>query len=123
MPQLRLTLEQAKSVLSAFEAERTYLLVSTKAKQPEGQPPELMTDLHRHVSIVDDYRESNRASPFFTHLSAVSEGIVAIGWIVEKRPPDFVSGVLGGAQYWGNKVLKEYKDKYGHPWRLLCATS
>ena len=73
-----------------------------------------MTDLHRYVSIADDYPQSNRASPLFTHLSAVSEGIVALGWIVEKRPADFVSGVLGGAQYWGNRVLKDYKDKYGH---------
>lgn len=70
-----------------------------------------MTELHRYSSIVDDYRESNRSSPFYTHLSMVSEGIVAVGWIVEKRPPDFVSEILGGAQYWGNKVLKEYKDK------------
>ena len=70
-----------------------------------------MTELHRYVSIVDDYRESNRGSEFFTQLSAISEGIVALGWIVEKKPPDFVSGVLGGAQYYGNKILKEFKDK------------
>jgi adenylyl cyclase-associated protein len=54
---------------------------------------------------------SNRPSPLFTHLSAVAEGIVALGWIVEKRPVDFVGDILGGAQYYGNKVLKEYKEK------------
>ena len=102
---------QAKSVLQAFEAERTYVLVSTKAKQPEAQPPELMTDLHKHISIVHDYLDSNRGSPFFHHLSSVAEGIVGLGWIAEKRPADFVSGVLGGAQLWGNKVLREYKEK------------
>lgn len=96
---------------SAFEAERTYLLVTTKAKKPDTQPPELMTELHRWTSSVDDLRESNRASPLFTHLSAVSEGIVALGWIVEKRPADFVNDTLGGAQYYGNKILKEYKEK------------
>ena len=99
-------------MLQAFEAERTYLLVTTKAKHPEGQPPELMTDIHKCLSIVDDYKESNRGSPQFTHLSAVAEGIVGLGWIVEKRPADFVSGVLSGAQYFGNKILKEQKDKY-----------
>jgi adenylyl cyclase-associated protein len=31
---------------------------------------------------------------------------------VEKRPGDFVTDTLGGAQYYGNKVLKEYKEKY-----------
>ena len=91
--------EQAKAVKEAFEAERTYLLVAAKSKKPDPQPPELMTELHRHTSNVDEIRESNRASPLFTHLSAVSEGIVALGWIVEKRPGDFVTDTLGGAQY------------------------
>nr|KAK5444694.1 suppressor of rasval19 [Exophiala xenobiotica] len=103
--------QQAKAVKEAFEAERTYLLVTSKAKKPDPQPPELMTELHRHTSNVDELREANRPSPLFTHLSAVSEGIVALGWIVEKRPGDFVTDTLGGAQYYGNKILKEYKDK------------
>ncbi|KAL2434158.1 Adenylyl cyclase-associated protein [Exophiala dermatitidis] len=103
--------EQAKAVRDAFEAERTYLLVSTKAKKPDPQPPELMTELHRYTSTVDEIREANRPSPLFTHLSAISEGIVALGWIVEKRPADFVTDTLGGAQYYGNKILKEYKEK------------
>lgn len=108
---------QAKSVLLAFDAERTYLLVTTRAKKPEGQPTELMTDLHRHISAVDELRENNRASPLFQHLSAIAEGIVALSWIVEKRPSDFVSEALGAAQYYGNKVLKEYKEKLASaPW-------
>jgi adenylyl cyclase-associated protein len=71
----------------------------------------LVTELHRWTSTVDEIRMSNRPSPLFTHLSAVAEGIVALGWIVEKRPVDFVGDILGGAQYYGNKVLKEYKEK------------
>lgn len=31
---------------------------------------------------------------------------------MEKRPADFVTDTLGGAQYYGNKILKEYKEKY-----------
>lgn len=112
-------LSQAKAVKEAFEAERTYLLVASKAKKPDPQPPELMTELHRHTSTVDEIREANRPSHLFTHLSAVSEGIVALGWIVEKRPGDFVTDTLGGAQYYGNKILKEYKDKYDDGLRVL----
>jgi len=70
-----------------------------------------MTDLHRYTSNVDEFREANRSSPLFTHLSAIAEGIIAVGWIVEKRPVDFINDTLGGAQYYGNKILKEYKDK------------
>jgi adenylyl cyclase-associated protein len=67
------------------------------------------------MSTVDELRMSNRPAPFFTHLSAVAEGIVGLGWIVEKRPADFVTDALGGAQYYGNKILKEYRDKYATP--------
>ncbi len=97
--------------MQAFEAERTYLLVTTKAKKPSSQPPELLTELHRYTGTVDEIREANRPSPLFAHLSAISEGIVALGWIVETRPADFVTDTLGGAQFYGNRVLKEYKEK------------
>ncbi|GAB1201883.1 hypothetical protein APSETT445_000475 [Aspergillus pseudonomiae] len=106
-----LVAEQSKAVLQAFEAERTYLYVSTKAKKPEPQPPELMTELHTASDSINMIRESNRASPLFNHLSAVAEGIVALGWFFESKPGDFVSEIVGGIEYYGNKVLKEYKEK------------
>ena len=94
-----LVAEQAKAVKEAFAAERTYLLVASKAKKPDPQPPELMTELHRQTSNVDEIRVANRASPLYTHLSAVAEGILALAWIAEKRPADFVIDTLGAAQY------------------------
>ncbi|BAE60782.1 adenylate cyclase-associated protein [Aspergillus flavus] len=106
-----LVAEQSKAVLQAFEAERTYLYVSTKAKKPEPQPAELMTELHTASDSINMIRESNRASPLFNHLSAVAEGIVALGWFFEPKPGDFVSEIVGGIEYYGNKVLKEYKEK------------
>ncbi|KAJ5987262.1 hypothetical protein N7451_011627 [Penicillium sp. IBT 35674x] len=106
-----LVAEQSKAVLQAFQAERTYLYVSTKAKKPEPQPVELMTDLHKASDNINNIRESNRASPLFNHLSAVAEGIVTLGWFFESKPAEFVKEMIGGIEYYGNKVLKEYKDK------------
>lgn len=102
---------QSQAVLQAFQAERTFLYVSTKAKKPEPPPPELMTDLHKASDSINNIRESNRASPVFNHLSAVAEGIVALGWFFESKPADFVGEMVAGIQYYGNKVLKEYKEK------------
>ena len=102
---------QAQAVAQAFAAERTYLYVTAKAKKPSTQPAELLTELHTCTGLVDELRETNRSSPLFTHLSAISEGIVALGWIVETRPADFVKEILGGAQYYGNNILKDYRDK------------
>ncbi|EZF28232.1 hypothetical protein H101_08086, partial [Trichophyton interdigitale H6] len=42
---------------------------------------------------------------------AVAEGVVALGWFFETRPATFVTDTLGGAQFYGNRVLNQYKDK------------
>lgn len=102
---------QAKSVLQAFQAERTFLLMTTRAKKPEPMNGDIIAEIHKYISTVDELKETNRGSPQFLHLSMVSEGIVGLGWIMESRPSDYVDSALGGAQYNGNKVLKEYKDK------------
>lgn len=101
----------------AFDAERTYLLVASKAKRPDPQPAELLTELHKASDEINNIRESNRASPMFTQLSAVAEGTVSMGWFFDPRPAEFVTDTLGAVQFYGNRVLKEYKDKY--VWSLI----
>lgn len=70
-----------------------------------------MTELHKASDNINNIRESNRASPLFNHLSAVSEGIVALGWFFASKPADFVSEIQAGVEYYGNKVLTDYKEK------------
>ena len=105
-------LPQSKSVLQAFQAERTYIYVSTKAKKPDPRPQELLTDLVKSSEAINSIRESNRASTLFNHLTTVAEGVVPLGWVFETRPADFVTRSFEGAQFYGNRVLKEYKEKY-----------
>lgn len=103
---------KSTAVLGAFEAERVFIYVTTKAKHPQPLPPELMTDLHKSSDTINNIRESNRPSPYFNHLTAVAEGIVALGWFFEPKPADFVNEMVAGIQYYGNKVMKDYKEKY-----------
>lgn len=73
---------------------------------------ELIKDLQQEMSTVNDIREANRASPFKDHLAMVGEGMGALQWVVfEGKPADYVAEVLGGVQLFGNRVLKEYKEK------------
>lgn len=97
--------------MQAFQAERTFIFVSLKARKPSPHPPELLTDLHNASDTIDSLREANRDSPFFSHLSAVAEGIVALGWFFQSKPADFVNEMISSIEYYGNKVMKEYKDK------------
>lgn len=73
---------------------------------------EILKDLQTMMGAIGDIREANRGSPLFNHLTTVSEGIAMLGWItIEPKPADFVNETLSSAQFYGNRVLKEFKDK------------
>ncbi|KAL8631388.1 hypothetical protein Q9189_002898 [Teloschistes chrysophthalmus] len=110
-----LVAEQSASVLRAFAAERKFLIVTTKAKKPDIQSPvymEVLKELHTTMGVVSDIREANRTSPLFNHLSVVSEGISVLFWVAnETKPVETITEMLSSAQYWGNRVVQQYKEK------------
>ena len=64
------------------------------------------------MGAVSDIREANRTSPFSNHLTTVSEGIAVLGWItIDPKPAAYIGDMMGSAQYYGNRVIKEYKEK------------
>lgn len=75
---------------------------------------ELVKELQVETGAVDDMKVSaNRSSPVFNHLNAVAEGISMLGWIaVDPKPVDFIKQAMDSAQFYGDRVYKEYKDKY-----------
>lgn len=108
--------EQASAVAKAFADQRRFILTSTRAKKPNLQSPstfkDLLNDLQQDMGAVGDIRDSNRASPLKDHLAMAGEGMGALQWVLmEHKPADYVGEVVGGAQMYGNRVLKEYKEK------------
>ncbi|KAH8659289.1 adenylate cyclase associated N terminal-domain-containing protein [Tricladium varicosporioides] len=108
--------EQASSVLRAFIGQRKFILLTTKAKKPDLNSPafmQLLKPLQEAITSVVDIREKEpRNSPIFNHLSAVSESITVLAWVtVDPKPNKHVEECLGSSQFYGNRVLKEYKEK------------
>ncbi|KAI1656702.1 adenylate cyclase associated N terminal-domain-containing protein [Daldinia decipiens] len=113
-----LVAEQASKVLEGFKQQRRFLLISTKAKKPDitGSEmvvyQELLKPINEALMAVGSIKESNRGSAVFSQLSAVSEGIMVLAWVtVENRPFKHVEESLGSAQFFGNRVIKEHKEK------------
>ncbi|KAF8859488.1 hypothetical protein BDZ45DRAFT_357966 [Acephala macrosclerotiorum] len=110
-----LVAEQASAVLRAFAEQRKFILITTKAKKPDMNSPvfmQLLKPFNQLISTVTELREANRGSPMFNQLSAVSESISVLAWVTaDTKPHKVVEENLGSAQYWGNRVLKEYKEK------------
>ena len=90
-------------------------MIASKAKKPDMTSPsfsELIKDLQHEMGTVTEIKDSNRASAFKDHLNMVAEGMGGLQWVVfEGKPADYVAEILGGVQLFGNRVLKEYKEK------------
>ncbi|XP_076334656.1 adenylyl cyclase-associated protein 2-like [Tachypleus tridentatus] len=103
----------AKIVDSAVKAQRTFLVTVSKARQPsQNDLISLLKPTSDQIQAVQDFREKNRASAYFNHLSAVSESIPALGWVtVVPAPAPYVKEMLDAGQFYTNRVLMDYKDK------------
>ncbi|TPX46488.1 hypothetical protein SeMB42_g03670 [Synchytrium endobioticum] len=106
--------DQADAVMIAFQAERCLIQIASTSKKPTDQTTlqSLMKPLLDAGARVAELREKNRSSPISTLLGEVAEGISGLGWVgVEPAPAPFVGEYKDSAQFWANKVIKEFKEK------------
>ena len=67
--------------------------------------------MQTQMSVVGEIRESNRGDTHFNHLSMVSEAVPALAWVtLDTKPADFVVEMAGAGQFFGNRVIKDYKE-------------
>ena len=108
-------LSQSALVQHAFEALKQVIEIASKSKKPTDQKAllDVIRPLQLLLTQVVEVREKNRASEFFNHLSVVSEGIPALGWVVvEPTPVPYIGEMKDAAQFYCNRVIKDYKEKY-----------
>ncbi|EDW45488.1 GM16624 [Drosophila sechellia] len=105
--------QHAELVRSAFGSQLQYVTLATQIAQPaQPKQAELLKPTSTQISAIQDFREKHRSSPFFNHLSAISESIPALGWVcVEKTPGPYVKEMNDAGQFYTNRVLKEWKEK------------
>lgn len=109
---------QSKAVQQAFAAQRKLLFIANKAKKPDDHTMmDLSKDLQASMEKTDEARQSNRDPTLRDPLSMVADGVGSLGWVsigvgAGMKPYEFINELFGGAQMYGNKVLKEHKEKY-----------
>eukprot|EP00055_Hartaetosiga_balthica_P018457 m.134385 g.134385 ORF g.134385 m.134385 type:complete len:468 (-) comp9584_c0_seq1:219-1622(-) len=104
---------QVAFVEAAFNAQRAFIVNASKAKKPSNEVlQKLLTPTSTPLGETQSFRESNRRSDMFNHLSAVSEGIPCLGWVgVAPKPCPFIKEMRDAAQFYTNRVLKDFKGK------------
>ena len=96
-----------------FGEQRGLLQTALGHKKPDAATLQtLLKPMADGLGKIGELKEKNRASPLFNHLSAVAEGMPALGWVaVEPKPAPFVGEMKDAAQFYVNRILKEFKDK------------
>ncbi|SPO19895.1 probable adenylyl-cyclase-associated protein CAP [Ustilago trichophora] len=109
--------EQAASVVKTFRAQRDLVLLAASSQKPAGGVTspifaDLLKPLQAALTEVIEIRDKNRGDKqHFNHLSTVSEGIPAVGWVaVEPKPAPYVGEMKDSAQFYANRVIKDFKD-------------
>ncbi|CAI2179393.1 13214_t:CDS:2 [Funneliformis geosporum] len=105
--------DQSHAVEDLFIAQRDFIYITTQSSKPTDETIlELIKPTRLSLEKVCEFREKNRPSPFFNHLSTVSEGIGALCWVtLEEKPAPFVGELRNSSQFYAHRVIKEFKDK------------
>ncbi|XP_077989965.1 adenylyl cyclase-associated protein 1-like isoform X2 [Glandiceps talaboti] len=102
---------QVAMVNTAFQAQRDFIVQVSQCKVPK---PEVLQSMLKPtadaIGAVQEFREKNRGSKQFNHLSAVSEGIPVMGWVtVAPKPGNYIKEMCDSAQFYTNRVIKDFK--------------
>ncbi|XP_061617004.1 adenylyl cyclase-associated protein 1-like [Phyllopteryx taeniolatus] len=106
-------LKHAEMMKQAFSSQRHVIVTSSSAQKPSDTVLNtLLQPMSQVIQQVQAFREQNRTSTHFNHLSAISESVPALGWVaVAPKPGPYVKEMQDAAMFYTNRVLKEYKEK------------
>ncbi|XP_015245269.1 PREDICTED: adenylyl cyclase-associated protein 1 isoform X3 [Cyprinodon variegatus] len=105
--------KHAEMMKAAFSSQRALISTAASSQKPsDAVLTSLLQPVSKAIQQVQAYREQNRTSPLFNHLSAVSESVPALGWVaMAPKPGPFVKEMQDAAMFYTNRVLKDYKEK------------
>ncbi|XP_046737682.1 adenylyl cyclase-associated protein 1 isoform X3 [Diprion similis] len=107
-------LTHSKLVEKAFQVQLQFIQTAASHPAPANQSQQvaLLAPTSTQIQDIQEFREKNRGSSFFNHLSAISESIPALGWVaVSPTPAPYVKEMNDAGQFYTNRVLKDWKEK------------
>ncbi|KAK2460602.1 hypothetical protein APHAL10511_007072 [Amanita phalloides] len=105
------------SIVNLFESQmrgvRDLLLLNANCQMPSQEELLTLTEpLNRDVeTIVNAKIENKNDRDWFSHFSLIAEAGPVVGWVLVPKPAPYVSDVKEAVDYYGNKIIKEWKEK------------
>lgn len=97
----------------AFEGQLNFLRAAVLSKKPDMTSDAFVASLkpiNESIMAIGELKDKNRQSKFFAHLNAVAEGSPMFSWIAVDTPVSIISDFKDAAQFWTNRVLKDFKE-------------
>jgi len=103
--------KQVDLLNKAVNSQRAFLEIVAGSKKPAPEVAgKLVGPTSALMGEISAIRDSNRKNAQFNQLSAISEGISALGWVmVEPTPGPFVNDARASSEFYSNKILMEFK--------------
>ncbi|KAF2882895.1 hypothetical protein ILUMI_23281 [Ignelater luminosus] len=104
---------QSALVTQAFQTQLQHLIQASCSEAPSSE--EILTLVQPTgscITIVQDIKNKNHNSPYLNHLSAISEGVTALGWTaLIPAPIPFLMEIINSVQHYTNQILNDWKQK------------
>lgn len=85
---------------------------TTTQKQSIEFVRERLSPIQELIQRMMNIKDKNRSSPLYNHLAMIYEGTPALCWpLVESAPISYITEMRDSAQFYSNKILKEFKEK------------
>ncbi|CAH8482800.1 unnamed protein product [Schistosoma turkestanicum] len=103
----------ASMVEECFSIQEKIIKLATECSKPsESELLSIITPLGKAIDEVIKFKDANRSSNLFNHLSAVAEFVTALGWLsVTPAPAPYIKSKQEATEFFTNRVIKEYKEK------------
>ncbi|KAI4592296.1 F-actin-capping protein subunit alpha [Pestalotiopsis sp. 9143b] len=105
--------KQAQCVLFGLREERKIIESMSRMSKPDSAALDsLFGPVAQAMAVAKATQDANRGHALYNHLSCVADGIMLLGWMkVQMRPFRHIDQMLECAQYFGNKVKMDHKQK------------
>lgn len=106
--------EEANSLARTFKEQLNFIKAASVSAKPDFNNPKsaaLLSSLQEGIVAINDFKDANRKSEYFSHLNAIAEGTGVLSWFLTETPMSFIPEIKDSATFWTNKVLKEFKEK------------
>ncbi|PVF97789.1 hypothetical protein CPB86DRAFT_854521 [Serendipita vermifera] len=106
--------EQASLVANMFRTTRGILLCASACKKPsDTEFMELMKPVFADYNAIAKIKDDNARNREWTlHFQTIAEGASSGAWVQQpNKTSDYVTGSKESAEFYGNRVIKDYKDR------------